>query len=579
MDATTAVGAPAPREKLKVFISYSRRDIAFALRLVAALEARSLDVLIDTRDLPLAVEFQKELLGFIRQADTVVYVVSPDSIASPWVLWEIEQVELLSKRLAPVIARDVQAAAVPDGIRKINYVFFTGANAEGAGFEAQADALALALKTDLEWIKAHTRWGERARLWDEQGRRPAQLLRGHELEQTEAWSARQPLEAPPLTPLQRTYVAASRKSAVRRQRYWISGSALVSIFTAALAFLAYVQKQAADASAIEARHTLALSDQRKATELSTTSKAPELTAQQPGQALAYLARAIRNDPTDFGIGRRALYLMAEHPHLLPVTPAHGLPPSFAPPRAALVENGTEAGPVEQRSSDGSWALRLAGNAVQIRKAGEQAFVPIPELDDAASATIGAAFPEHSRFAAVAGGIWGEFGGTCRGQDRLGSWRGARQARVRRRDHYGVRTEPRWAAAVCDAAFASGRCRRGRRGNAAHGAHGGRQESDYWRRSCRVTCHRGGGEDDALFRRQPNHRYGWPAVRRRSDSRRRTVPGSDAKGRALFRRFLAHERAVAGRSLETVRRGQPGGDCIRRGGNGAARRGTDGGDQG
>ena len=247
----------APAEKLKVFISYSRKDLAFALRLVEALEARSLDVLIDTRDLPLAVEFQKELLGFIRQADTVVYVVSPDSIGSKWVAWEIEQVELLSKRLAPVVARDVQADTVPDGIRKINYVFFTGANAEGERFEAQADALASALKTDLEWVKAHTRWGERARLWDEQGKRSAQLLRGHELAQAEAWSARQPLEAPPLTPLQRDYIATSRKSATRRQRYWITGSALVSVFTAALAFLAYVQKEAADASAIEVRHTLA----------------------------------------------------------------------------------------------------------------------------------------------------------------------------------------------------------------------------------------------------------------------------------------------------------------------------------
>ena len=365
MCAAQAVQAEAaPAEKLKVFISYSRKDLAFALRLVEALEARALDVLIDTRDLPLAVEFQKELLGFIRQADTVVYVVSPDSIGSQWVAWEIEQVELLSKRLAPVVARDVQADTVPDGIRKINYVFFTGSNAEGARFEAQADALASALKTDLEWIKAHTRWGKRARLWQEQGKRSAQLLRGHELGQAEAWSARQPLEAPPLTPLQRDYIATSRKSATSRQRYWISGSALVSVFTAALALLAYVQKQAADTSAIEARHTLAMADRSKAAELS----------QQPGRTLAYLARAIRNDPANSGIGRRALHLMAEHPQLRPVPLAYGSPPSFAAPRATFVEVGTAAsGLTELTSPDGSWALSLAEGPVRIRKAGEQTF--------------------------------------------------------------------------------------------------------------------------------------------------------------------------------------------------------------
>ena len=394
----------APAEKLKVFISYSRKDLAFALRLVEALEARALDVLIDTRDLPLAVEFQKELLGFIRQADTVVYVVSPDSIGSKWVAWEIEQVELLSKRLAPVVARDVQADTVPDGIRKINYVFFTGANAEGERFEAQADALASALKTDLEWIKAHTRWGERARLWDEQGKRSAQLLRGHELAQAEAWSARQPLEAPPLTPLQRDYIATSRKSATRRQRYWITGSALVSVFTAALAFLAYVQKEAADASAIETRHTLALADRRKAAELSAPTA--NAATQQPGRALAYLARAMRNDPANSGIGRRALFLMAEHSHLRPLATASGAQPALAERKAIFTDgDGTEPGAIELVSPDGSWALNLKAAPVGIRRAGEGAFEPLKDAETFGFGYRGAAFPDHSRFAALAGGTW------------------------------------------------------------------------------------------------------------------------------------------------------------------------------
>lgn len=400
----------APAEKLKVFISYSRKDLAFALRLVEALEARSLDVLIDTRDLPLAVEFQKELLGFIRQADTVVYVVSPDSIGSKWVAWEIEQVELLSKRLAPVVARDVPADTVPDGIRKINYVFFTGANAEGARFEAQADALASALKTDLEWIKAHTRWGERARLWHEQGRRPAQLLRGHELEHAEAWSVRQPLQAPPLTPLQRDYIAASRTSATRRQRSWISGTALVAACTAGLAILAYVQKQAADASAVEARHTLAMADRSKAAELSA-STSPDITTQQPGRALAFLARAIRNDPANSGIGRRALYLMAEHPHLRPITLAAGPLPTFTAPKAIIVDIASDGATGGQLASpDGRWALDVSGSSARIRKPGEQKFVQVEEQEGFDFASKGAAFSDNSRYAVFSGGSWTEGSG-------------------------------------------------------------------------------------------------------------------------------------------------------------------------
>jgi WD40 repeat protein len=234
-------GPSSSAAKLKVFISYSRRDRAFAERLLAALEARGLDVLIDRRDLPIAVEFQQELLGFIRQADSVIFIVSRTSTASPWCAWELEQVERLGKRLAPVVIETVDDDKVPPGIRKINYVFFTDANVDGAGFEAQADAFSHALKADLPWIKEHTRLGEQARRGDERWRTAALLLRGSELEAAEAWSARQPLEAPPLTDLHRALIAASRRGATRRLRLFIGGSLAVALIAAGLAGIAFWQ--------------------------------------------------------------------------------------------------------------------------------------------------------------------------------------------------------------------------------------------------------------------------------------------------------------------------------------------------
>jgi len=187
--------APKP----KVFISYSRRDLPFAEKLVSALESRDIEAVIDKRDLPLAEEWQREILGFIRQADSVVYVVSAASVSSNWCGWEIEQVQKLNKRLAPVVVAEVDNLHVPEGIRKVNYVFFTGEYAESPGFERQIDALAKALKTDIAWIKNHTRLGGLAARWEEKGRSPALLLRSGELDEAEAWGARQPAEAPGLT--------------------------------------------------------------------------------------------------------------------------------------------------------------------------------------------------------------------------------------------------------------------------------------------------------------------------------------------------------------------------------------------
>lgn len=88
---------------LKLFISYSRRDAATADAIVSALEARGFQVTIDRRDLPFGEEWQKELAEFIRQSDTIVWLVSEASITSEWVNWELDEVKARNKRLVPVM--------------------------------------------------------------------------------------------------------------------------------------------------------------------------------------------------------------------------------------------------------------------------------------------------------------------------------------------------------------------------------------------------------------------------------------------------------------------------------------------
>jgi WD40 repeat protein len=179
-------------QRLKVFVSYARVDSTFADRLVAALEAAGLDVLIDRRDLPLLEEWQRELLGFIRQADAVVFVISPASLQSKWCEWEVSQVTELRKRLAPILAQPVVGLRLPEAVEKINFIDFTDADR----FDDGARKLASALQLDLPWIKEHTRLADRSRLWLERDRANALLLRGIELEQAERWLLSAPRAAP-----------------------------------------------------------------------------------------------------------------------------------------------------------------------------------------------------------------------------------------------------------------------------------------------------------------------------------------------------------------------------------------------
>ncbi len=227
--------------QLKTFISYSRNDLRFAQRLVEALEQRGIQCRIDTRDLPTLEDWRRELLGFIREADAVVFVISPSSIESPICAWEVDQVRQLNKRLAPVVLEPVPNDKIPETLSQINYLFFDHAQE----FETQSDKLASALQTDLAWVKEHTRLSQLARRWDERARPRAFLLRGRELEEAEHWISIQPRGAPAPTDLHRVYLSNSRQGLRTRQRTMITASLLAAVIAIGLAGMAVWQRQIA----------------------------------------------------------------------------------------------------------------------------------------------------------------------------------------------------------------------------------------------------------------------------------------------------------------------------------------------
>jgi hypothetical protein len=286
----TAAPATAADHKIKVFISYARKDIAFARRITAALEARGVTARIDTRDLPKLEDWRRELVGFIREADAVVFIVSPHSVQSPVCSWEVAQVAALNKRLAPIVLERVPDDRIPEIISKINYLFFDAPD----DFEAQASALADALQTDLPWVKNHTRFGERAHAWEDRGRPGSLLLRGQELEEAEKWLASRPPGGPEPTELHRIFMSESRRAATRRLRYTIAGSLLFGLFAVALAVFALFQRN-------NAVKVLATSDFQRG---SVLLQSDEATA----EGMALLARAVRRGNDQRAVTRLWLLL-------------------------------------------------------------------------------------------------------------------------------------------------------------------------------------------------------------------------------------------------------------------------------
>src|SRR5580658_9354972 len=109
--------APNAAQKARIFISYSRKDLAFADRLDAALKARGFEPLIDRTEIYAFEDWWKRIEGLIGQADSVVFVLSPDAVASDVALKEVAHAASLNKRFAPIVCRRTDNAAVPDILR------------------------------------------------------------------------------------------------------------------------------------------------------------------------------------------------------------------------------------------------------------------------------------------------------------------------------------------------------------------------------------------------------------------------------------------------------------------------------
>jgi hypothetical protein len=243
--------APAPawkpdERRFKVFISYSRGDSAnFAQELVKALEERGLAAKLDTRDLEFGEKWQAQLKDFIRQADGIVYVVSPASIESRWCRWEVAQVAAQSKRLVPVVHIPVPPEQLPPEIGDVHLFPFT----PELDFAACADRLTEGLQKDRTWLQEHTRLTELAYTWAAEQKSRDHLLRGKALRDAEVWMARRPSGAPPPSQAHLDFIAASQVAAKRRTRMWVGGLAVAAVMFAGAAGVAIWQRE-------QARHHL-----------------------------------------------------------------------------------------------------------------------------------------------------------------------------------------------------------------------------------------------------------------------------------------------------------------------------------
>ena len=276
----------------EIFISYSRKDKDFVRALDESLKSRGREAWVDWEDIRPTEEWMQAIYAAIEGADTFVFVLSPDSVASAVCGRETAHAAANNKRMVPIVARDVNADAVPETLAKLNWIFFR----ESDDFEKATDTLISAFDTDLKWVHAHTRLLTRAIEWNANRKNNSFVLRGDDLRSAEQWLAdagaekeRQP------TPLQTEYIIASRKAAARRQRIILAAvtcGAVVALILASVAWKqrtkAVAQEKVAIENAGKAKRTSVQADFDVALLQQQNSKAVSV------PALAHLAPRLAN---------------------------------------------------------------------------------------------------------------------------------------------------------------------------------------------------------------------------------------------------------------------------------------------
>lgn len=196
-----------------VFISYSRKDKSFVQVLDTAFRKQNRDPWVDWDDICKGEDWWHSIQRGIEAADTFVFVVSPDSLASEVCHDEVEYAAQCHKRFLPIIWREgFDQEKLPAAISRHNWLFFR----ETDDFDASFQELLEALNTDLPYVQAHTRLLVRSLEWKHKKEDSSYLLRGTDLEQARKWLSQGANKEPRPTDSQIDYINAS--SDARRLR-------------------------------------------------------------------------------------------------------------------------------------------------------------------------------------------------------------------------------------------------------------------------------------------------------------------------------------------------------------------------
>lgn len=101
------------RRQFEVFLSHTSHDKEWASEFASALRDEGVSAWFDATDLQLGERWQDVIQDALRESCILVVIISPKSLKSPWLFFELGAAVAGGKKIIPVLTQDVDMSDIP----------------------------------------------------------------------------------------------------------------------------------------------------------------------------------------------------------------------------------------------------------------------------------------------------------------------------------------------------------------------------------------------------------------------------------------------------------------------------------
>ncbi len=177
-----------------VFMCYDEAHRPEMQRVRMALMKHGITTWTDQNDIKKGEEFEQAIYRGLEKTDNLLFFITPKSVQSKYCLQELDYITKLNKRIITLQIEATPDTAIPKAIQKVQYIDFTDnidtketSRNEKSDFDKDIDDILNRLKKESAYLRAHNRFFNKAKTWENSGKKEELLLLENQVEFTQNW--------------------------------------------------------------------------------------------------------------------------------------------------------------------------------------------------------------------------------------------------------------------------------------------------------------------------------------------------------------------------------------------------------